>query len=363
MEFIRNWFQRHFSDPQVVGLAVVLLSGFAIVIWMGHMLAPVIASIIIAYLLEGPVSLLERSRTPRLLAVTVVFSVFMAFVFAVTIGVLPLLSRQITALVGQLPIMLSKGQEALLALPESYPTLFSEEQVRDLNDSVRAEVAAFGQRVLSISLDSVVSILTMLVYLILLPLMVFFFLKDKHRIRQWGAGFLPRKRNLAITVWHDVDRQIGNYVRGKVIEILIVWLSTFICFSVLGLNFAMLLSVLVGLSVLIPYIGAVVVTVPVAIIAYFQWGVSAEFGWLIGTYLIIQFIDGNLLVPLLFSEVVNLHPVAIIAAVLVFGGLWGFWGIFFAIPLATLVQAVIKAWPKTPDDSDENKTNTTIANC
>ena len=72
--------------------------------------------------------------------------------------------------------------------------------------------------------------------------MVFFFLKDKHRIRQWGAGFLPKKRNLAITVWHDVDRQIGNYVRGKVIEILIVWLSTFICFSVLGLNFAMLLS-------------------------------------------------------------------------------------------------------------------------
>jgi putative permease len=73
-------------------------------------------------------------------------------------------------------------------------------------------------------------------------------------------------------------------------------------------------------------------------------------------------LDGNLLVTLLFSEVVNLHPVAIVAAVLVFGGLWGFWGVFFAIPLATLVQAVLKAWsqhrkkntvaPSIPDTSD-----------
>jgi putative permease len=60
-------------------------------------------------------------------------------------------------------------------------------------------------------------------------------------------------------------------------------------------------------------------------------------------------LDGNVLVPLLFSEVVNLHPVAIIIAILVFGGLWGFWGVFFAIPLATLVQAVLKAWPRTKE--------------
>ena len=91
----------------------------------------------------------------------------------------------------------------------------------------------------------------------------------------------------------------------------------------------MLLAVIVGLSVLIPYIGAVMVTIPVAIIAYFQWGLTSEFAWLLAAYGIIQALDGNVLVPLLFSEVVNLHPVAIILAILVFGGLWGFWGIFW----------------------------------
>ncbi|MGB2465802.1 MAG: AI-2E family transporter, partial [Porticoccaceae bacterium] len=113
-----------------------------------------------------------------------------------------------------------------------------------------------------------------------------------------------------------------------------------------GLNYAALLALLVGLSVLIPYIGATVVTLPVLLVGYMQWGYSADFLWLFLVYGVIQFLDGNLLVPLLFSEVVNLHPVAIIVAVLFFGGIWGFWGVFFAIPLATLVKAVYNAWPR-----------------
>jgi putative permease len=87
-------------------------------------------------------------------------------------------------------------------------------------------------------------------------------------------------------------------------------------------------------------------------VAYFQWGINAdEFMFLTIAYAIIQTIDGVLLVPLLFSEAVNLHPVAIIVAILLFGGLWGFWGVFFAIPLATVVKAVINAWPKA-DEKD-----------
>jgi len=117
--------------------------------------------------------------------------------------------------------------------------------------------------------------------------------------------------------------------------------------------FTMLISMLVGFSVLIPYIGAAVVTIPVAIVAFIQFGFTAEFAWVMIAYGIIQLLDGNVLVPVLFSEVVSLHPVAIIVAVLVFGGIWGFWGVFFAIPLATLVNAVLRAWPRAePDDPD-----------
>jgi putative permease len=181
--------------------------------------------------------------------------------------------------------------------------------------------------------------------MILLPLMVFFFLKDKAMILRWLADFLPEERRLLRTVWAELDIKIASYVRGKVIEVLIIWSASYIAFAIMGLDYAMLLSLAVGLSVIIPYVGATVVTIPVALIAFFQWGFTSEFGWLMAIYGFIQFLDGNLLVPLLFSEVVNLHPVAIIVAVVFFGSLWGVWGVFFAIPLATLIQAIIKAWP------------------
>jgi putative permease len=141
------------------------------------------------------------------------------------------------------------------------------------------------------------------------------------------------------------DVKMGNYIRGKLLEIVIVGVATFIPLKIMGMNYAATMSLLVGLSVIIPYVGAVAVTIPVAMIAWFQWGASSDFVYLMIAYLAVQFMDGNILVPLLFSEVVNMHPAAIIIAVLFFGGLWGIWGVFFAIPLATLIQAVINSWP------------------
>jgi putative permease len=243
--------------------------------------------------------------------------------------------------------MLAEGQQLLLRLPEQYPDYVSARQIEEILTLVRTEITSLGQRVVSLSLASVVGVITFLVYLILLPLMVFFFLKDKEIIIHWLADFLPQERRLLRQVWAELDIKISSYVRGKVIEVLIVWSATYVAFTIMGLNYSMLLSLVVGLSVIIPYVGATVVTIPVALIAGFQWGFTSQFGYLMAIYAFIQFLDGNLLVPLLFSEVVNLHPVAIIVAVVFFGSLWGVWGVFFAIPLATLIQAVIKAWPST----------------
>ncbi len=202
-----------------------------------------------------------------------------------------------------------------------------------------------GESVVKGSLASLISIGTLAGYLILVPLLVFFLLKDKEEMMRMASGLLPKNRNLANKVWHEMNEQISNYIRGKVLEILIVGGVSYVTFAILGLRYSALLAVAVGLSVLIPYIGGAGVTVPVAIVALFQWGISTEFYTLLIAYGIIQALDGNVLVPVLFSEAVNLHPVAISVAVVVFGGLWGFWGVFFAIPLATLVKAVWKALP------------------
>ncbi|GAA0329650.1 hypothetical protein AYY16_05885 [Morganella psychrotolerans] len=83
-----------------------------------------------------------------------------------------------------------------------------------------------------------------------------------------------------------------------------------------------------------------------SLVGVFQWGLTSDFWTMFIAYLVVQGLDSNILVPILFSEAVNLHPLVIILSIIIFGGLWGFWGIFFAIPLATLIKAVIHAWPE-----------------
>ncbi|MGB1800028.1 MAG: AI-2E family transporter [Gammaproteobacteria bacterium] len=344
-EFISRWYRRYFTDPQASLLVVLLVISIVILATMGKMLAPLFAALIIAYLLEGGVSKLEKKTMPRFWAVNVVYLIFIAFMMFLLLVLLPILSKQISQFFKEVPDMISNGQALLLRLPEQYPELVSAEYIQELITTIQYGISDLGQSVLSISVASLPAIITVLVYLVLVPLMIFFFLKDKSTILEWMGRFLPKERQLVNEIWVEMDGQIGNYVRGKSYEILIVGAVSYVVFVLFGLNYASLLAMIVGLSVLIPYIGAAVVTLPIAFVAYFQWGFSSEFIWLMISYGVIQFLDGNVLVPILFSEAVNLHPIAIIVAILVFGGLWGFWGVFFAIPLATLVKALINVWP------------------
>ena len=349
MNLLTSWFKRTFADPQVVILGIVLVAFVLIVVGLGRMLAPVFASIVIAYLLEAVVARLHKLGLPRLASVWTVFLLFVAAMFLLLFGLLPKLIRQVTQLVQQIPDYISQGAELLQQLPERYPQTVTEEQVQSLISGAGNELATTGQQFLSWSLGSAGNIVGLVVLLVLIPVLVFFLLKDKALLVDWFKGFLPVERHLVSTVWADIEAQIANYVRGKAGEIVIVGSISYITFVTLGLQYSALLATIVGFSVLIPYIGAAVVTLPIAFVAYFQWGWGTDFAIVLVVYGIIQALDGNVLVPLLFSEVVNLHPIAIIVSVLVFGGLWGFWGVFFAIPLATLVNAVLHALPRVSE--------------
>jgi putative permease len=346
IEIIRAWFNRYFSNPEAVLLLVLLILGFGLIITMGGILAPVLASIVIAYLLEWIVGHLQRLKIPRFPAVLAVFLGFLGLFFASLFVLLPLLWKQVAALIGNLPEMLLKAQATLSTLVVSFPEFFSQEQINTFTAELLTEFRNWAKVVLSVSWSSITGLITWLVYLVLVPLLVFFFLKDRQKIIKWITSFLPNKRSVLRKVSSEVNLQIGNYIRGKVVEILVVFFATYAVFWFFDMPYGILLAFLVGVSVLIPYVGAIVITIPVFLVAYVQWGWGHEFGYLVITYLIVQGLDANILVPLLFSEAVNLHPVAIVVATLFFGGIWGFWGVFFAIPLATLVKAVLQAWPR-----------------
>lgn len=344
-QVLQKWLSRYFADEEALILLLILAISLVVIVTLGDVLAPVIASVIVAFLLQGVIAKLVDYKVPQLAAVIIAFLLFVGISCAVIFIVLPLVWQQLTAFFAELPRMFSQVQAYLSVLPDQYPDLISEEQIKQWIGLISERIGQFGQVIVSFSLSTLPNIVAVLIYLVLIPILVFFFLKDSSLILAWFGSFLPKERPLMNTVWREMNDQCANYVRGKAIEILVVGVASYITFAAMGLNYAALLGLLVGLSVVVPYIGAALVTIPVAMVALFQWGWTGDFFYLLLAYGVVQTLDGNILVPLLFSEAVNMHPVAIILAVLVFGAFWGLWGVFFAIPLATLIKALLNAWP------------------
>ena len=344
-EVLTRWYQRYLSEEEAVILLMLLVVALVVMLMFGEILAPVLVAVILAYLMQGVANVLRHRGVPAELSVALSTLLFLGGFFAVLFVLAPLVWRQLVALVREAPAMIEAGRKVLVTLPEEYPVFFTQQQVNELTAAIQAEMASVGQILVTKGLSSIPSMLAAIVYLILIPLMVFFFLKDREQLVGWFGGFLPEKKPLLDRIWEELNLQFANYARGKGIEVLIIGVASYLVFAVFSLNYAALLGLLVGFSVIVPFIGAMLVTIPVMMVAYFQFGVTPDFYWVFGAYAVIQILDGNVLVPLLFSEAVDLHPVAIVIAVLFFGGLWGVWGVFFAIPLATLVNAILSAWP------------------
>ncbi|KMT64962.1 AI-2E family transporter [Catenovulum maritimum] len=354
-KIITNWFQNRFSDPDAITLTFIILFSFLFLWLVGDILAPVLVAIVIAYLLEWPIHRMTKMGARRSFAVASVMFVFIWLCVISFLGLTPLIWHQLGNLISEIPHILEQGQNYLLNMPSDYPSVINAEQIKYITNELNNQLVGSGKAIVSASVNSLFTAMALLIYLVLVPLLVFFMLADKDKLIRHWMRLMPTKRRLAIKVWSEMNQQIGKYIQGKVIEILIVGTASVIAFWLLDLRYAVLLGVAVGLSVLIPYIGAAVVTIPVAVVALFQFGGTSEFWYVMIVYGIIQAIDGNVIVPILFSQAVNLHPVYIIIAVLFFGGIWGFWGVFFAIPLATLVKAIINAWPVANEEAETSQ--------
>ncbi|MGX2974102.1 AI-2E family transporter [Ursidibacter arcticus] len=348
LDMFLHWYKQKFNDPQTVVLLGILLIGFGTIYFFSDLLMPLLVAIVFAYLLEWPIRFLTTSlKLPRSLSLIFVLGGFISISIFLFVVLLPTLWNQAVTFLKDLPAMFNLLNEWLQALPEHYPELIDYAMLDSLMAGLKTKILGFGDSLLTFSVNSIVSIVGLGIYAFLVPLMVFFLLKDKTLFLNDVGRFLPKNRRLANRVWGEMQQQIANYIRGKFLEIMIVGVVTYIIFLFFDLRYPLLLSVAVGLSVLVPYIGAVLVAIPVALVALFQFGLSPDFYYVLLAFVISQLLDGNIVVPFLFSEAVNLHPLTIIVAVLIFGGLWGFWGVFFAIPLATLVKAVVNALPTT----------------
>jgi putative permease len=336
-----KFIKRFFSNEESIYFAILIIFSFLFIILFGNVLLPVIISVVIAFLLNGLLRTLLKMQISQRVALPVTLVIFFGFYLSLFTA-LPSLGTQINNLLQNLPSIVSSFQSTLVEM-NNY---FSKEDIdlifANLSNQINSLLSsALGQLAGTISL-----MFNAILYAIMIPLMVFFFLKDKDDLLPIAGSILPKENGFMQSVFSEMNDQLFNYVTGKFLEMIIVASFSYALFAILGLPYAVLIAILVGLSVIIPIFGAILVTIPVVLIGLYEWGLTENFYWLLSLYLLIQVLDGNVLVPILFSNRNNLHPVVIIISVLFFGGIWGFCGLFFAIPLATFIKAIINSWPE-----------------
>ena len=347
-KFFKEWYDSHLTDPNQVALALIILSISLITYILLATVTPILVAIILAYMLEGLVHRFsENYSLKRNTVVLLVYFSFIAISMIILFLILPLMIDQFTLFVKSLPSILEKGKTLLLNFTSSDKTLITESQLTNIFSALNTEIYNMYGSIVSYSLSSAGSIIETIIYMLIVPILIFFLLFDKEEINGWFKKFFPEKLDLSKKAYAELDLKIGNYIRCKFIEIIIVWVASTLFFTMLGLNYSLVLGFLCGISVIIPYVGAIAVTIPIVFVGYFQWGTSSEFWYIIFAHIIIQVLDGNVVVPILFSDAVNLHPLAILISILFFGTIWGIWGVFFAIPLAVLVNTLLNIWPKT----------------
>ena len=347
LKFFKDWYNTHLTDPNQVALALLILFITLITYVLLATVVPILVAIILAYMLEGIVkSVSEKYNLQRTSAVLSIYISFLILSFMTVIILVPLMLNQISLFIKSLPSMLERGKDLLISSSNSQFSLFSQSQISEILSAINSEITMLGSSIISFSLSSAGSLVETIVYIIIVPIIIFFLLYDKDSINDWFKKFFPEKLDLSRKAYAELDLKLGNYIRCKLIEIIIVWVASTFFFAVLGLNYSLLLGFLCGISVIIPYVGAIAVTIPIMVVAFFQWGTSSDFWYVIIAHTLIQIIDGNVVVPLLFSDAVNLHPLAILISILFFGTIWGIWGVFFAIPLAVLFNTLLTIWPR-----------------
>ena len=217
LQFLKDSIQRILPNSQAVALALILIVGFLLITSLSDVLMPVFIAIVLAYLLEGMVKKLEL-KLKRLPAVLIVFAGFMGAFSYFLFGLMPMLYQQLKQLLQHTPEIIKSSQAEILRLPEAYPQFISADKLKDLMFAIQQEALNYGQDLLSLSASSVVGIISALVYLILVPVLILFCLKDKEILLDWFANFMPRDRMLSLNVWKEVDMQLGNYIRGKFVH-------------------------------------------------------------------------------------------------------------------------------------------------
>lgn len=316
-----------------------------LVIWFIYsvrsILIPFILGFLIAYVLHPLVDVLEKNRISRAMAISIIYVFFTAIVAVVVFYALPVLLRDLNSLVEVIPHYTAVIQEMVNDFQVGYSRVPMPEGIREVIDGVINSFETTSLSIIRGIVSGSIMLLSQTFNIILAPLLSFYFLMDYKEMGNKILHLIPaRYRSNLVVIGHEIDDVIKKFIRGNLLVAAVVAILAAVGMLLIGMDFPLLIGILVGITNFIPYFGAIISTVPIVLLALLKskWLALYVFGVMV----LIQQLEGNIISPKILGECIGLHPLVIIFALLAGGSLWGFTGLLIAVPLAAVLKVLLK---------------------
>ncbi|RYM05087.1 AI-2E family transporter [Sporolactobacillus sp. THM7-7] len=305
--------------------------------------APLIISGLLYYLLRPLVRGLMKLKIPKVLAILIIYLVAIGLLTLLVVWIGPLLYAQLLSLIASMPGLVRELGSQLNDLQHS--EWLSKVDLNDISyndittrfsDNLSSFATTVGNNILSI----IQSVTGMVLIIVMVPFILFYFLKDGHKMAKAALRFIPEEhRPKAQEILTDMDRALSGYIQGQMIVLLFDFIFIYIWYAIIGLNYSLVLASIILFTNLIPFIGSFLATIPAVIVGYIQEPIMAVY--VIAGVLVVQQIEGNIISPMVMGRKLDVHPVTIICLLLVAGNLAGIIGMLLAIPVYAVCKVVI----------------------
>jgi predicted PurR-regulated permease PerM len=335
---------------KLIIILIVLTSSVFIIYQIKNVLTPFLISIILAYFLHPLVDKMQSYyKIPRSLSTLLILLLFFSIVFGLLIVTLPLIYNQSLQLLENIPKYTKVLNEEIYPKITSNLNNFGFHFDNNLVDLLEKQSANFKfgeilKEIFTNAISSSVTIINIFSLIFIMPILVFYLLKDWDRLIKNVNNNLPQKISKPIRILaKNIDKTLSGFIRGQIHVCLLLGFIYATLLSFAGLDYGLLIGLLTGIFSFIPFIGMLCGITVAIIVALFQWGFDWQnIGLISGIFIFGQIIESNFLTPNLIGNKIGLHPVWIIFGLFFFGTLFGIFGVIFAVPLTAMCAEIIK---------------------
>jgi predicted PurR-regulated permease PerM len=335
------------TEKQRYVIYLAALVAFAAVVWLLRpVLSPFVAAAIFAYICVPLVDRLQRRKVPRTLAVVLVMLLVVVLLIGLVLILIPLIEDQIRAIAEQMPAFYQWVTGRALPWIEATFGVHIDTSLTRVREMVAPMLQTGGnlvRQVLPSLTHGGMAVIAFLGTIALFPVLLFYFLRDWHRILKSVEDLLPRTLHKdVLAIAQEVDQVLGEFLRGQLAVMVALALYYSVALWLTGLDSALSIGLITGLIAFVPYLGFTLGVLLASAAGLIQFHSVASLLPIWGVFVAGQLLESYLFTPWLVGERVGLHPVWVIFAILAFGSLLGFVGVLLAVPLASIVLVLVR---------------------